>query len=105
MAITYSLARAGTQLGQFTLEQIRDGLKSGQFAWTDNYWKAGMATWGSLSSLAGEIQAINHAVSPAASSAPTGAAHVSPASASPVAAASPKLASEADGPPRCTAVV
>jgi hypothetical protein len=35
--------RDGAKLGEFTLEQIRDGLRTGQFRATDLGWRSGMA--------------------------------------------------------------
>jgi hypothetical protein len=39
------VARDGAKLGEFTLEQIRDGLTSGQFRATDLAWQSGMTEW------------------------------------------------------------
>ena len=45
------VARDGAKLGEFTLEQIRDGLSTGQFRGTDLGWQAGMAEWRPLTEL------------------------------------------------------
>jgi len=45
---TIHVARDGAKLGEFTLEQIRAGLETGQFRLTDLAWQAGMADWRSL---------------------------------------------------------
>jgi hypothetical protein len=39
------VARDGAKLGEFTLEQIREGLGTGQFRTTDLAWQSGMAEW------------------------------------------------------------
>ncbi len=74
------VARDGAKLGEFTLEQIQDGLRTGQFRSSDLGWQPGMADWRPLSEIAGA----------AASSAP-GAAPALPlaAAASGVSAGSP----------------
>jgi hypothetical protein len=43
------VARDGAKLGEFTLEQIREGLGTGQFRPTDLGWQAGMTDWRPLS--------------------------------------------------------
>lgn len=43
------VARDGAKLGEFTLEQIRQGLTTGQFRSTDLGWQTGMAEWRPLS--------------------------------------------------------
>ena len=43
------VARDGAKLGEFTLEQIREGLSTGQFRPTDLGWQSGMAEWRPLS--------------------------------------------------------
>src|SRR5436190_3818116 len=47
------VARDGAKLGEFTLEQIRDGLGTGQFRPTDLGWQSGMAEWRPLSEFTG----------------------------------------------------
>lgn len=39
------VARDGTNIGTFSLEQIREGLQSGQFHSTDLGWQPGMSRW------------------------------------------------------------
>jgi len=58
------VARDGAKLGEFTLEQIQEGLRTGQFRSTDLGWQSGMADWRPLSEIAGV------AAAPAAGSAP-----------------------------------
>src|SRR5436190_16725943 len=45
------VARDGAKLGEFTLEQIRAGLATGQFRLTDLGWQTGMAEWRPLSEM------------------------------------------------------
>jgi hypothetical protein len=59
------VARDGARLGEFTLEQIQEGLRTGQFRSTDLVWQPGMADWRPLSELAGV------AVPPVAGAMPT----------------------------------
>ena len=48
----YSIARDGKTIGQFTLPQIKEGLKAGQLKVSDFYWVDGMRDWAALSILA-----------------------------------------------------
>jgi hypothetical protein len=47
------VARDGAKLGEFTLEQIRQGLTTGQFRPSDLGWQSGMSDWRPLSELVG----------------------------------------------------
>lgn len=49
---TIHVNRAGTSVGTFTEDEIREGLRSGRFAGNDLAWKEGMASWQPLSSFA-----------------------------------------------------
>jgi hypothetical protein len=51
------VARDGAKLGEFTLEQIRAGLTTGQFRPTDLAWQSGMAEWRPLGELVGATSA------------------------------------------------
>lgn len=51
---TIHVARDGAKLGEFSLEQIREGLSTGQFRPTDLGWQSGMADWRPLSDFAVE---------------------------------------------------
>ena len=42
---TIHVARDGAKLGEFSLEQIREGLATGQFRATDLGWQSGMPDW------------------------------------------------------------
>lgn len=43
--MNYHIARDGTQLGTFTLDQVRDGLANGSIQSTDLAWAEGMDDW------------------------------------------------------------
>jgi hypothetical protein len=73
------VARDGAKLGEFTLEQIREGLGTGQFRPTDLGWQAGMADWRPLSTF----------VAPAAAAVPEGVAPALPLATAGVSAAAP----------------
>jgi hypothetical protein len=47
-----SVARAGANIGSFSPEEIREGLRSGRFLTTDLGWKEGMAEWRALPEIA-----------------------------------------------------
>ena len=51
---TIHVARDGAKLGEFSLEQVREGLGTGQFRATDLGWQSGMAEWRPLSDFAAE---------------------------------------------------
>ena len=69
------VARDGAKLGEFTLEQIRAGLTTGQFRPTDLSWQTGMAEWRPLSELVGATSAPPPAAAaPAVTAAPAPAA-------------------------------
>src|SRR3954462_11178778 len=46
---TIHVNRAGTTLGTFSEQDVRDGLRSGRFQGTDLGWREGMAAWQPLS--------------------------------------------------------
>jgi hypothetical protein len=51
------VARDGAKLGEFTPEQVREGLGTGQFRTTDLGWQSGMAEWRPLTELMGTTSA------------------------------------------------
>jgi hypothetical protein len=51
------VARDGAKLGEFSLEQIREGLRTGQFRPTDLGWESGMPDWRSLAAFMVEKEA------------------------------------------------
>jgi hypothetical protein len=68
------VARDGAKLGEFTLEQIRAGLATGQFRPTDLGWQTGMAEWRPLSELVGATSGSPPVAAPLAVTAPPAAA-------------------------------
>jgi hypothetical protein len=54
---TIHVARDGAKLGEFSREQIREGLATGQFRTTDLGWQSGMADWRPLSEFTGPAAA------------------------------------------------
>jgi hypothetical protein len=81
---TIHVARDGTNIGTFSTEEVREGLRTGRFLPTDMAWEAGMADWRPLSQvLAGKPAA----AMPASGTTGTDALSVSPASSSSGAAA------------------
>jgi len=48
---TFHINRSGTNLGTFSEDEVRDGLRSGKFAGTDLGWREGMATWQALAQI------------------------------------------------------
>jgi len=57
----YTLARSGKTFGQFSLTQVREGLKSGQILPQDHFWMAGMAEWSTVEQLAAKIRELDRA--------------------------------------------
>src|SRR5438874_405843 len=51
---TIHIARAGTSLGSFSGEEVREGLRTGQFYPTDLAWQEGMPDWRPLGQLMAE---------------------------------------------------
>src|SRR5437899_3553121 len=48
---TFHINRGGTNLGTFSEDEVRDGLRSGKFFGTDLGWCEGMATWQPLAQI------------------------------------------------------
>jgi hypothetical protein len=67
---TIHVARAGANLGSFSLDEIREGLRTGRFLPTDLAWQTGMTDWRPLSEVA--------AAEPAAAGAATGVGGTTP---------------------------
>ena len=59
------VARDGAKLGEFTLEQIRQGLTTGQFRPSDLAWQSGMTDWRPLSEVVGATAATSAALATA----------------------------------------
>jgi hypothetical protein len=51
---TIHLARDGTNIGSFPIEEVREGLRTGRFLPTDMAWEAGMPDWRPLSQVMAE---------------------------------------------------
>jgi hypothetical protein len=68
------VARDGVKLGEFTLEQIREGLGTGQFRPTDLGWQAGMADWRPLSTFVAPAGSTAAPAAPVLPLAPAGVA-------------------------------
>jgi hypothetical protein len=49
---TIHVARAGANLGSFSLDEVREGLRTGRFLPTDLAWQTGMTDWRPLSEVA-----------------------------------------------------
>ena len=82
---TIHVARDGTNIGAFSVEEVREGLRTGRFLPTDMAWEAGMADWRPLSQVMAEKPA---AVTPASGATGTDAFPSSPSSSSSDAGAS-----------------
>jgi hypothetical protein len=48
---TFHINRSGTNLGTFSEDDVREGLRSGKFTGTDLGWREGMATWQPLAQI------------------------------------------------------
>src|SRR5436190_4731011 len=48
---TFHINRSGTNLGTFSEDEVRDGLRSGKFFGTDLGWREGMPTWQPLAQI------------------------------------------------------
>jgi hypothetical protein len=82
---TIHVARDGTNIGTFSIEEVREGLRTGRFLPTDMAWEAGMPDWRPLSQVMADKPA---AAMPAAGATGTNPLPVSPSSSSSGAAAS-----------------
>lgn len=51
---TIHVARDGTNIGTFSVEEVREGLRTGRFLPTDMAWEAGMSDWRPLSQVMAE---------------------------------------------------
>src|SRR5205823_13151028 len=48
---TFHINRGGTNLGTFSEDEVREGLRCGKFTGTDLGWREGMATWQPLAQI------------------------------------------------------
>lgn len=71
---TIHVARDGAKLGEFSLEQIQEGLRTGQFRPTDLGWQTGMSDWRPLAEFVASTAPVPGALAvpatPAAAAAP-----------------------------------
>jgi hypothetical protein len=72
---TIHVARGGTNIGTFSIEEIREGLRTGRFLPTDLAWKEGMPDWRPLAQVVAEKHA---AATPVFGTTETNALPVSP---------------------------
>jgi hypothetical protein len=82
---TIHVARDGTNIGTFSIEEVREGLRTGRFLPSDMAWEAGMPDWRPLSQVVAEKPT---AVTPASGATGTNVLPVFPSSSSSGAAAS-----------------
>jgi hypothetical protein len=82
---TIHVARDGTNIGTFSIEEVREGLRTGRFLPSDMAWEAGMPDWRLLSQVVAEKPA---AAPPVSGAMGTNALPVFPSSSSSGAAAS-----------------
>jgi hypothetical protein len=88
---TINVARAGTNLGSFSLEEIREGLRTGRFLPTDLAWQTGMTDWRPLSEVV--------AAQPAAATAAPGSGATPPSQITPPVASGASTAAPGSGLP------
>jgi hypothetical protein len=81
---TIHVARDGTNIGTFSIEEVREGLRTGRFLPSDMAWEAGMPDWRPLSQVVAEKPT---AATPASGATGTNVLPVSPSSSSSGAAA------------------
>src|SRR5204863_1255172 len=60
---TIHIARGGTSIGTFSIEEVREGLRTGRFLPTDLAWEAGMPDWRPLAQVVVEKPAVATPVS------------------------------------------
>ena len=72
---TIHIARGGASIGTFSIEEVREGLRTGQFLPTDLAWEAGMPDWRPLAQVVAEKSA---AAAPVPGTTATSALPVSP---------------------------
>jgi hypothetical protein len=70
---TFHINRSGTNLGTFSEDEVREGLRSGNFAGTDLGWREGMSTWQPLAQISEFAQETGPGGAPSPQSQFTGA--------------------------------
>ena len=76
---TFHINRGGTNLGTFSEDEVRDGLRSGKFFSTDLGWRDGMATWEPLAQISEFAQETGPGGVPGSPPQYTGASTITPA--------------------------
>ena len=76
---TFHINRSGTNLGTFSEDEVREGLRSGKFVGTDLGWREGMATWQPLAQISEFAQETRPGGAPSPQPQFTGAGAITPA--------------------------
>src|SRR5216117_3047603 len=76
---TFHINRGGTNLGTFSEDEVREGLRSGKFAGTDLGWREGMATWQPLAQISEFAQETGPGGAPSPQPQFTGGGPITPA--------------------------
>ena len=75
---TFHINRSGTNLGTFSEDEVRDGLRSGKFGGTDLGWREGMATWQPLAQISEFAQETGPGAAPSPQPQFTGGGAITP---------------------------
>ncbi len=75
---TFHINRSGTNLGTFSEDEVREGLRSGKFVGTDLGWREGMATWQPLAQISEFAQEIGPGAAPSPQPQFTGGGAIAP---------------------------
>ncbi len=75
---TFHINRSGTNLGTFSEDEVREGLRSGKFVGTDLGWREGMATWQPLAQISEFAQEIGPGAAPSPQPQFTGGGAITP---------------------------
>jgi hypothetical protein len=76
---TFHINRSGTNLGTFSEDEVREGLRSGNFAGTDLGWREGMSTWQPLAQISEFAQETGPGGAPSPQPQFTGGGPITPA--------------------------
>ncbi len=76
---TFHINRSGTNLGTFSEDEVREGLRSGKFVGTDLGWREGMATWQPLAQISEFAQETGPGGAPSPQPQFTGGSPITPA--------------------------
>src|SRR5207244_13506955 len=75
---TFHINRGGTNLGTFSEDEVRGGMRSGKFTGTDLGWREGMATWQPLTQISEFAQETGRGGAPSPQPQFTGASTIAP---------------------------